>query len=89
MLGVAALGDSRSTGPAGLGLLEPLGRPFGVSIPVTVGPRSYRDPMRLLHTSDWHLGRSFHGQSLLADQETVLCALADLASERDVDVILQ
>ena len=64
------------------------GRAFRALIPVTVGPRSYRDPMRLLHTSDWHLGRSFHGQSLLADQETVLCALADLASERDVDVML-
>ena len=48
---------------------------------MTVGPRSYRDPMRLLHTSDWHLGRTFHGQSLLADQETVLGALADLAVE--------
>lgn len=57
-------------------------------IPVTVGPRSYRDPMRLLHTSDWHLGRTFHGQSLLADQEAVLGAMADLAVERDVDVVL-
>ena len=54
------------------------GRAFRALIPVTVGPRSYRDPMRLLHTSDWHLGRSFHGQSLLADQETVLCALPTL-----------
>ena len=24
--------------------------------------------MRLLHTSDWHLGRSFHGEDLLAAQ---------------------
>ncbi|MEP6560561.1 MAG: exonuclease SbcCD subunit D [Nakamurella sp.] len=44
--------------------------------------------MRLLHTSDWHLGRTFHGQSLLADQETVLGALADLAVEHDVDAVL-
>ena len=42
--------------------------------------------MRLLHTSDWHLGRTFHGQSLLADQESVLGALADLAAEHSVDV---
>ncbi|MET0864485.1 MAG: exonuclease SbcCD subunit D, partial [Nakamurella sp.] len=44
--------------------------------------------MRLLHTSDWHLGRTFHGQSLLADQEAVLGALADLAAEHHVDVVL-
>ena len=62
--------------------------PFGVSIPVTVGPHSYRDPMRLMHTSDWHLGRTFHGQSLLADQESVLGALADLAVAHAVDVVL-
>ena len=25
--------------------------------------------MRLLHTSDWHIGRSLHGTDLLAEQE--------------------
>ncbi|WP_395725548.1 exonuclease SbcCD subunit D [Nakamurella sp.] len=44
--------------------------------------------MRLLHTSDWHLGRTFHGQNLLADQEAVLTALADLAIEHRVDAVL-
>jgi len=44
--------------------------------------------MRMMHTSDWHLGRTFHGQSLLADQESVLCALADLAVAHAVDVVL-
>ena len=58
------------------------------SFRVTVGPSSYRDPMRLMHTSDWHLGRTFHGQSLLADQESVLGALADLAAEHQVDAVL-
>lgn len=57
-------------------------------IPEVVGPASYRERMRLLHTSDWHLGRTFHGQSLLADQEMVLGALADLAAERTVDAVL-
>ncbi len=28
--------------------------------------------MRILHTSDWHLGRQFHGQSLEADHAAVL-----------------
>jgi exonuclease SbcD len=44
--------------------------------------------MRLLHTSDWHLGRTFHGQNLLADQEAVLTALADLAIDHRVDAVL-
>ncbi len=44
--------------------------------------------MRLLHTSDWHIGRTFHGQDLLDDQEFVLSALADLAAEHKVDVII-
>lgn len=44
--------------------------------------------MRLLHTSDWHLGRTFHGQDLLADQEAVLGALTDLAVRHRVDAVL-
>ncbi len=44
--------------------------------------------MRMLHTSDWHIGRTFHGQDLLADQELVLSALADLVAEHAVDVVL-
>ncbi len=44
--------------------------------------------MRLLHTSDWHIGRTFHGQDLLADQEFVLSAVADLVAEHHVDVVV-
>ncbi len=44
--------------------------------------------MRMIHTSDWHLGRTFHGRSLLADQELVLGALADLAADHRADVVL-
>lgn len=44
--------------------------------------------MRLLHTSDWHIGRTFHGQDLLADQQEVLGALAGLVAEHQVDVVL-
>lgn len=44
--------------------------------------------MRLLHTSDWHIGRTFHGHDLLADQQAVLSALADLAAEHAVDAVL-
>ena len=44
--------------------------------------------MLLLHTSDWHIGRTFHGRSLLADQETVLEGLAALVRERGVGLVL-
>ncbi|MFF5987726.1 exonuclease SbcCD subunit D [Prauserella flavalba] len=44
--------------------------------------------MRMLHTSDWHVGRTFHGADLLAEQETVLTHLADLVAGEAVDVVL-
>lgn len=44
--------------------------------------------MRLLHTSDWHIGRTFHGADLLAEQEAVLGHLADLVVSERVDVVL-
>ena len=44
--------------------------------------------MRLLHTSDWHIGRSLHGTDLLAEQEQVLGGLADVVAAEGVDVVL-
>jgi exonuclease SbcD len=44
--------------------------------------------MRLLHTSDWHIGRSLHGTDLLAEQEQVLGSLADVVAAESVDVVL-
>ncbi len=44
-------------------------------------------PMRILHTSDWHVGRTFHGRDLLADQAAVLSGIADVVSDRQVDVV--
>jgi exonuclease SbcD len=44
--------------------------------------------MRLLHTSDWHIGRSLHGTDLLAEQEAVLAGLADVVRAEGVDVVL-
>jgi exonuclease SbcD len=44
--------------------------------------------MRLLHTSDWHIGRSLHGADLLAEQEEVLSGLARVVAEESVDVVL-
>jgi len=44
--------------------------------------------MRILHTSDWHLGRQFHHLSLLEDQRHILEQLVNIAAEQKVDVIL-
>ena len=44
--------------------------------------------MRLLHTSDWHLGRSLHRADLRAAQSAFLDHLADVARAEKVDAIL-
>jgi DNA repair protein SbcD/Mre11 len=44
--------------------------------------------MRVLHTSDWHVGRMFHGRDLLTDQESVLGGLADIIVDQHVDVVV-
>ncbi len=44
--------------------------------------------MRLLHTSDWHLGRSFHRVSLLDAQRAFLDHLVTTVEERAVDAVL-
>ncbi|MFM7362670.1 MAG: exonuclease SbcCD subunit D [Cyanobium sp.] len=44
--------------------------------------------MRLLHTSDWHLGRAFHGESLLQEQAAALDRIVAIAAEAQVDAVL-
>jgi exonuclease SbcD len=44
--------------------------------------------MRLLHTSDWHIGRSLHGTDLLTEQEAVLSGLASVVAAESVDAVL-
>ncbi|MEU7280072.1 exonuclease SbcCD subunit D [Streptomyces sp. NPDC045431] len=44
--------------------------------------------MRLLHTSDWHLGRSFHRVGLLDAQAAFLDHLVATVRDRDVDAVL-
>ncbi|MFD4431514.1 exonuclease SbcCD subunit D [Nocardia sp. NPDC058497] len=44
--------------------------------------------MRILHTSDWHIGRTFHGVDLLADQARVLASIAELVAAESVDVVV-
>ncbi|MCR2792088.1 exonuclease SbcCD subunit D [Microbacterium sp. zg.Y625] len=44
--------------------------------------------MRILHTSDWHIGRTFHGHSTLDALRGVLDALVSQVRENDVDVVI-
>jgi exonuclease SbcD len=44
--------------------------------------------MRLLHTADWHLGRSFHGEGLLGAQAAAIDHLVAVAREEAVDAVL-
>ncbi len=44
--------------------------------------------MRFLHTSDWHLGRSFHGVGMLDAQRCFIDQLVDTVRNSAVDVVL-
>ena len=44
--------------------------------------------MRIIHTSDWHLGRRFEREPLEEDQRAFLAWLADLVAERQVDLVI-
>jgi len=43
---------------------------------------------RFLHTADWHLGRAFHGEDLLAAQAAFVDQLVAVAREQRVDGVL-
>ncbi|MDJ0339150.1 exonuclease SbcCD subunit D [Cryobacterium sp. PH31-O1] len=43
--------------------------------------------MKILHTSDWHIGRTFHTHSTLEHLGIVLDALVEIVRERGVDVV--
>ncbi|MEU9124548.1 exonuclease SbcCD subunit D [Streptomyces sp. NPDC048506] len=44
--------------------------------------------MRFLHTSDWHLGRSFHRVNLLTAQRTFLDHLVATVRDREIDAVV-
>lgn len=43
--------------------------------------------MRILHTSDWHIGRTFHGESVLDNLATALDRLHEQVREHRVEVV--
>ena len=44
--------------------------------------------MRILHTSDWHLGRSFHREDLLGHQGAFVDHLVEVVAAEKVDVVV-
>ena len=44
--------------------------------------------MRILHTSDWHVGRTVRGRSRADEHRAVLAEIAGIAHDREVDLIL-
>ena len=46
------------------------------------------EEMKILHTADWHLGQTFHGQPLLDDQQVVLDELIRVAKDARVDAVV-
>ena len=42
--------------------------------------------MRLLHTSDWHVGRKIRGRSRAEEQKAVLSEIAAIAGTESVDI---
>jgi exonuclease SbcD len=44
--------------------------------------------MKLLHTADWHVGKTIRGQSRLAEHRAVLADIVRIANDEAVDVVL-
>ncbi|QSX42054.1 exonuclease SbcCD subunit D [Shewanella cyperi] len=44
--------------------------------------------MKFIHTSDWHIGRQLHNESLLDEQALMLQQIASLAAEHGVDALV-
>ena len=44
--------------------------------------------MKLLHTSDWHVGKTLKGRSRLDEQSAVLAEIVDIAREHQPDAVL-
>lgn len=44
--------------------------------------------MKILHTSDWHIGRTFHAHSTVENLRIVFAGLVDVVREKAVDVVV-
>jgi exonuclease SbcD len=44
--------------------------------------------VRLLHTSDWHVGKAIRGRSRVAEHQAVLAEIAGVADDRSADLVI-
>ncbi|EMI10247.1 exonuclease SbcCD subunit D C-terminal domain-containing protein [Anoxybacillus salavatliensis] len=44
--------------------------------------------MRILHTADWHLGKTLEGRSRLPEQEAVIDEIVEIVQKENIDVVL-
>ncbi len=44
--------------------------------------------VRILHTSDWHLGRSFHREDMLSHQATYIDHLLEVVDAEEIDLVV-
>ncbi|MDX1384185.1 MAG: exonuclease SbcCD subunit D C-terminal domain-containing protein [Thermoanaerobaculia bacterium] len=44
--------------------------------------------MRLLHTADWHVGRTIRGRSRVEEHRRVLAEIVEITAEHEVDVVV-
>ena len=44
--------------------------------------------MKILHTGDWHIGKTLRGRSRVEEHEAVLAEIAEVAAAEAVDVVL-
>jgi len=44
--------------------------------------------VRILHTSDWHLGKHLENQSRLEEQEKIIEDIIEIADEKEIDLII-
>ena len=56
--------------------------------PGSVGGLTYGQGVRILHTSDWHLGRSFHGVGMVDAQAAFVDHLVETVDAEQVDLVL-
>lgn len=46
------------------------------------------EKMKIVHTSDWHLGRTLHGYSLVEDQTYILNQLVEYLIKEDIELLI-
>lgn len=44
--------------------------------------------MKILHTSDWHIGKKINGKSRIDEQRDVLCEISDICERENIDLVL-